>query len=130
MKRLGGVLVAGMVIASPALGSSLNPNDVFSRLGDRYTDVQRETFFNRDVKGKSVAWKMKVLDVSKGWWTYTLRGSVGNGREVFCKVKITDTSTERVGSISKGTFVVCAGTAKTYTRVFGLTLLIGDAAVR
>lgn len=126
MPVIGGISMA----AAQEEPESVNPGAVYERLSDRYTEAQREAYFESEVRGKHANWSMRVLDVQKGWWNYDISGRIGKGREVLCKVDITPKSTAQMASLSKGSEIRCQGKIKFYTKFVGVTVLIDDAQVR
>jgi len=111
--------------------ASLTPRQVFSHLTDRYTEAQREAWFETHADGKRVSWRMRVSDVSEGWFNYDVSGMFGPTRQVICKVDITDETRAFMLDVNKGATVDCIGTLATYTKVLGtVTLLVDDAVIR
>ena len=102
---------------------------VFARLSDRYTEAQREAWFQSHALGQKVSWSIKIVDISKGWWNYDIQGRIGSGREVLCKVDINKANTKLVADLSKGTKINCSGTIKSYVKFVGTVVLIDDAKI-
>ncbi|MEL7218410.1 MAG: hypothetical protein AAGK01_08270 [Pseudomonadota bacterium] len=127
MKR--GLLGAVLACATAGSTHAIEPSAVYSRLSDRYTEAQREAWFDTNAKGQRVAWRMRVEDVSKGWWNYDITGKVGSKRRVLCKVDISDENTRRVAAIGKGDRITCAGEVSSYVRFVGVSVLIDDADI-
>jgi len=111
--------------------TSLTPRQVFARLTDRYTEAQREAWFETHADGKRVRWRIRVSDVSEGWFNYDVSGMFGPTRQVVCKVDITDENKAFMLNVNKGATLDCIGTLATYTKVLGtVTLLVDDAVIR
>lgn len=128
------LIAVGSAMASPAVASDdapspPSPATAYDRLSDSYTEAQREAWFESRARGQKVSWKIKILDISKGWWNYDIQGRVGSGKEVLCKVDINKANTALVADLSKGTRVKCAGTIKQYVKILGTTILIDDARI-
>ena len=131
---LAGLTVGLIVIASVASSGNDNKDPiaaqtVYARLSDRYTEAQREAWFQSHAVGQKVSWSIKIVDISKGWWNYDIQGRVGSGREVLCKVDINKANTNLVADLSKGTKINCSGTIKSYVKFVGTVVLIDDAKI-
>ena len=123
------LIAASMSAAADQPANSPSATYVFARLSDRYTEAQREAWFQSQAVGQKVSWSIKIVDISKGWWNYDIQGRVGSGREVLCKVDINKANTNLVADLSKGTKINCSGTIKSYVKFVGTVVLIDDAKI-
>lgn len=109
--------------------NELTAQVVFFQLGDQRTELQRDAFFKERAHGKQVRWPMRVTRVKKGWWNYGVRGSVGEDKEVLCKVPINDANAPIVSALSIGDRVTCAGQISSYVRLLGISIALTEAKI-
>lgn len=97
----------------------------FAQLSDRRTAAQQAAWFD-SVKGKHIRWKMKVAQVDKGWYAYTVSAALSAGT-LHCDLPLED---ESVLKINKGQTVTCDGEISGYSKILGTLLVVTNATVQ
>ena len=106
-----------------------NYSTVLSRLGDRYTESQRQDYFDKFVKGKIASWPLIVDDVQrKTFGGMQVIGKKGNWDQVVCIVA--DAYEDQARSLSKGQRFTCVGEIENYVKLGVSTIRISNAGLK
>jgi hypothetical protein len=133
LKRAAGAIAIGFLGTVAAFAEAttedtldINAAGAFANLADGKTNAQRQAWFD-SAKGKRVRWKLKVGDVEKGWYAYTVTAKVG-ANQVHCELPLDDTNAY-VLQINKGQSITCDGVIASYVKLFGTLIVVTATAL-
>lgn len=109
---------------APEPVEEVSASEVFDRVSDRYTEVQRTAYFD-SVEGARISFRGRVNEVKKGWlggYTVVLDGS--RDQTVYCR--LADGQEKAAIALRPRQAASCVGLLDSYAKILGTTVLYVD----